>query len=46
MRSLIADLGDAYCVELRRTAIGAFDVADAERFVALDDALTSCPPSS
>ena len=27
MRSLIADLGDAYCVELRRTAIGPFEVA-------------------
>ena len=26
MRSLIADLGDAYCLELRRTAIGPFDV--------------------
>ena len=39
VRSLIADLGDAYCLELRRTAIGPFDVAEAERFVALDDAL-------
>ena len=29
VRSLIADLGDAYCLELRRTAIGDFDVADA-----------------
>ena len=29
VRSLIADLGDAYCVELRRTAIGPFDVSDA-----------------
>jgi len=29
VRSLIADLGDAYCEELRRTAIGPFDVADA-----------------
>ena len=28
VRSLIADLGDAYCVELRRTAIGPFEVAD------------------
>ncbi|HEV7937773.1 MAG TPA: tRNA pseudouridine(55) synthase TruB [Solirubrobacteraceae bacterium] len=26
VRSLIADLGDAYCEELRRTAIGPFDV--------------------
>ena len=41
VRSLIADLGDAYCLELRRTAIGPFDVADAdaERLVPLDDAL-------
>ncbi len=29
IRSLIADLGDAYCVELRRTAIGPFKVEDA-----------------
>ncbi len=29
VRSLIADLGDAYCVELRRTAIGPFVLADA-----------------
>lgn len=29
VRSLIADLSDAYCVELRRTAIGPFEVADA-----------------
>jgi tRNA pseudouridine55 synthase len=29
VRSLIADLNDAYCVELRRTAIGPFEVADA-----------------
>ena len=29
VRSLIADLGDAYCVELRRTAIGPFEVAQA-----------------
>jgi tRNA pseudouridine55 synthase len=29
VRSLIADLGDAYCAELRRTAIGPFDVRDA-----------------
>jgi tRNA pseudouridine55 synthase len=30
VRSLIADLGDAYCAELRRTAIGSFRVADAD----------------
>ena len=29
VRSLIADLGDGYCLELRRTAIGPFKVADA-----------------
>jgi tRNA pseudouridine55 synthase len=26
VRSLIADLGDAYCLDLRRTAIGPFSV--------------------
>jgi tRNA pseudouridine55 synthase len=29
VRSLIGELGDAYCLELRRTAIGPFEVADA-----------------
>jgi tRNA pseudouridine55 synthase len=29
VRSLIAALGDGYCLELRRTAIGPFEVADA-----------------
>jgi tRNA pseudouridine55 synthase len=29
VRSLIADLGDAYCEELRRTAIGPFQVSEA-----------------
>jgi tRNA pseudouridine55 synthase len=29
VRSLIADLHDAYCLELRRTAIGPFDVRNA-----------------
>ncbi|HEY2718772.1 MAG TPA: tRNA pseudouridine(55) synthase TruB [Solirubrobacteraceae bacterium] len=29
VRSLIADLGDAYCLQLRRTAIGPFAVEDA-----------------
>ena len=45
VRSLVADLGDAYCLELRRTAIGAFEVADAdeERIVPLDDALAFLP---
>jgi tRNA pseudouridine55 synthase len=43
VRSLIADLGDAYCLELRRTHIGSFDVADAGRFVPLADALDFLP---
>jgi tRNA pseudouridine55 synthase len=45
VRSLVADLGDAYCIELRRTGIGPFDIADAdpERLVALDDALAFLP---
>jgi tRNA pseudouridine55 synthase len=43
VRSLIADLGDAYCLELRRTAIGPFDVADAGTFVPLGDALGFLP---
>ena len=30
VRSLIADLGDAYCVELRRTGIGPFEVGEAD----------------
>ena len=29
VRSLVADLGDAYCLELRRTAIGPYRVQDA-----------------
>ncbi len=45
VRSLIADLGDAYCEELRRTAIGQFEVGDAdpERIIGLDDALSFIP---
>jgi tRNA pseudouridine55 synthase len=45
VRSLIADLGDAYCLELRRTRIGAFDVAgaDPQRPVALAQALGFLP---
>jgi tRNA pseudouridine55 synthase len=56
VRSLISDLGDAYCLELRRTAIGPFDVDEAiappprgERLadpplLTLDDALARLPP--
>jgi tRNA pseudouridine55 synthase len=45
VRALIADLGDAYCLELRRTAIGHFDVAaaDPERILPLGDALDFLP---
>ena len=45
VRSLIADLGDAYCEELRRTAIGQFDVADADpdAVIGLDEALSFMP---
>jgi tRNA pseudouridine55 synthase len=41
VRALIADLGDAYCEELERTAIGPFRVEDAddERIVPLAEAL-------
>ena len=45
VRSLIADLGDAYCEELRRTRVGPFAVADAdpERIVGLDAGLAFLP---
>ncbi|MDQ6806394.1 MAG: tRNA pseudouridine(55) synthase TruB [Actinomycetota bacterium] len=45
VRSLIADLGDAYCKSLRRTAIGPFEVteADPERLIGLDEALSFVP---
>jgi tRNA pseudouridine55 synthase len=45
VRQLVADLGDAYCDELRRTAIGAFRVEDAdeERLVPLAEALSFLP---
>src|SRR4051794_40388145 len=45
VRSLIADLGDAYCLELRRTRIGPFVVEDADpdRIVPLEDALAFLP---
>jgi tRNA pseudouridine55 synthase len=45
VRSLITDLGDAYCTELRRTRIGGFDVADAsdDHVIPLDDALAFLP---
>ena len=45
VRSLIAELGDAYSEELRRTGIGRFEVTDAdpERIVGLDQALGFIP---
>ena len=46
VRSLIADLGDAYCESLRRTRVGAFHAADADprRPIPLDRALDFIPP--
>jgi tRNA pseudouridine55 synthase len=45
VRSLVTDLGDAYCEELERTAIGPFRLEDAdpERLVPLRDALAFLP---
>jgi tRNA pseudouridine55 synthase len=45
VRSLVMDLGDAYCEELRRTAIGPFEVAaaDPEVLIDLPDALAFLP---
>jgi tRNA pseudouridine55 synthase len=39
VRQLVAALGDAYCEELERMAIGPFRLEDAERFVPLGEAL-------
>ena len=56
VRSLIADLNDAYCLQLRRTAIGPFEVRDAVAppprgepwsdppLIALEHALAMLPP--
>lgn len=45
VRTLLAELGDAYCEQLRRTAIGSFDVTDADptRIVPLEQALSFLP---
>jgi tRNA pseudouridine55 synthase len=45
VRTLITDLGDAYCEELERTAIGPFRLEDAsdERIVPLNEALDFLP---
>ena len=47
VRVLVADLGDAYCMQLRRTAIGPFELADADpgALVPLADALERILPS-
>jgi tRNA pseudouridine55 synthase len=43
VRSLVTDLGDAYCEELERTAIGQFRLEDAPRELPLRDALAFMP---
>jgi tRNA pseudouridine55 synthase len=43
VRQLVADLGDAYCEGLERTAIGPFSLADAGAFVPLAEALGFMP---
>lgn len=54
VRTLVADLGDAYCLELRRTAIGGYVVTDAQapdtpredwRLLPLHDLLRSVLPT-
>ena len=43
VRALIADLGDAYCEELERTAIGPFRLEDAGRELTPAEALAFLP---
>jgi tRNA pseudouridine55 synthase len=45
VRQLVADLGDAYCEQLERTAIGSFRLEDADpdRLVPLGEALSFMP---
>jgi tRNA pseudouridine55 synthase len=44
VRTLVSDLADAYCLELRRTGIGPFDVADAsDEVLPLHEALAFLP---
>ena len=47
VRTLVADLGDAYCESLRRTAIGPFELQDADpaRLLPLGDVLQRILPS-
>lgn len=48
VRQLVAGLGDAYCEELERTAVGEFRLEDAdpERVVPLEEALSFLPGRS
>ena len=46
VRTLIADLGDAYCEQLERTAIGPFALEDAGRELTLAQALDFLTPRS
>jgi tRNA pseudouridine55 synthase len=43
VRALIADLGDAYCDELQRTAIGPFTLEQAGATISLGEALAFLP---
>jgi tRNA pseudouridine55 synthase len=45
VRQLVANLGDAYCAELERTAIGPFSLEDADpdRLLSLEEALGFMP---
>jgi tRNA pseudouridine55 synthase len=43
VRSLVSDLGDAYCDELERTAVGPFLLSDAGRELTLSEALGFLP---
>jgi tRNA pseudouridine55 synthase len=47
VRTLVGDLGDGYCEQLRRTAIGPFDIADASpsRLIPLADVLARILPT-
>jgi tRNA pseudouridine55 synthase len=46
VRSLVADLGDAYCESLRRTAIGPFSVEEAGKLMTVEEALAHLPGAS
>jgi tRNA pseudouridine55 synthase len=45
VRQLVADLGDAYCEELERTAIGPFKLedSDAQKLIPMNEALSFLP---